>query len=116
MDVTVHFDQKEDAPLAAAAMAQGTDRATILKNLVRAYLPQPKAPVEPVPDAENQRLIDTLRAWSEEDASDDKDELSRRDAETSEFLRNLEANRLTLRVPDRLCHWLPLYSTRPPQA
>ncbi|HLK58777.1 MAG TPA: hypothetical protein VKU00_19550 [Chthonomonadaceae bacterium] len=47
----------------------------------------------PAPDAENQALIDLLRAWREEDATDDPNELERRDAELAEFKANLNANR-----------------------
>ena len=100
MSLTIDFSPQEEARLAAAAQAEGTDRATVLRNLVHTYLPQPKVAVDAEPDAENQRFIDLLRSWSVEDATDDEDELERRDVESSEFLRNLKANRLTLRLPE----------------
>jgi hypothetical protein len=56
------------------------------------------APVsKPQIDAENQALIDLLHSWQEEDATNDPQELERRDAETSDLLINIQRNRLSLR-------------------
>ena len=60
---------------------------------VRVY--EPKA--DPQIDQENQAIINLLRSWREEDATDDPQELESRDVETDELMANLKANRLSLR-------------------
>ena len=50
----------------------------------------------PQVDQENQALIDLLHAWREEDATDDTQELERRDVETDDLMKNLQASRLSL--------------------
>ncbi len=60
---------------------------------VRIYQPEPAPQV----DTENQVLINLLRSWREEDATDDTQELERRDGDTSDLMTNLQANRLSLR-------------------
>ena len=54
----------------------------------------------PHTDNENQALIDLLHSWREEDATNDPQELGRRDAETNDLLTQLQASRLSLREPD----------------
>jgi len=49
---------------------------------------------------ENQALINLLHSWREEDATDDPQELKRRDAETNTLMSNLQASRLSLREPE----------------
>ena len=63
---------------------------------VRVYEPE----TAPQIDQENQALIDLLRSWREEDATDDSQELERRDAETNALMTNLQASRLSLREPE----------------
>ena len=50
-------------------------------------------------DEENLKLIKLLDTWSQEDATDDPDELDRRDQENAEFMANLQANRVNFPVP-----------------
>lgn len=54
----------------------------------------------PQADEENQALINLLQSWREEDATDDPQELERRDAETNALMSNLQADRLSLRGPE----------------
>lgn len=54
----------------------------------------------PRADPENQALINLLHSWREEDATDDPQELERRDAETDTLMSNLQASRLSLREPE----------------
>jgi len=54
----------------------------------------------PLADSENQALINLLHSWREEDATDDPQELERRDAETNALMSNLQASRLSLRGPE----------------
>lgn len=63
---------------------------------VKVYAPEPFLPI----DQENQALIALLRSWREEDATDDVQELERRDVETNHILTNLQADRLALREPE----------------
>lgn len=57
-------------------------------------------PSVPQVDEENQALIDQLRAWRKEDATDDPQELERRDAETNALMTNLQSSRLSFREPE----------------
>jgi hypothetical protein len=63
---------------------------------VRVYEPE----AAPQADPENQALINLLQSWREEDATDDPQELERRDAETNALMTNLQASRLLLRGPE----------------
>ena len=54
---------------------------------VRVYEPEATPNVDP----ENQALSDLLHSWREEDATDDPQELERRDADTHELLSRLQA-------------------------
>ena len=63
---------------------------------VRVYEPD----TAPQVDQENQALINLLHSWREEDATDDVQELERRDAETNALMTNLQASRLSLREPE----------------
>ncbi len=60
---------------------------------VNVYAPNPV----PMVDEENQALINLIHSWREEDATDDPQELERRDAETHAMMTNLQADRLSLR-------------------
>ncbi len=92
MSITLDLSPQDEARLVAAAEAEGVDRAAVLRRLVRTHLPQPKIPLEAVPNERNQRAIALLRKWREEDATDDEEELERRDIENAELMRNLEAH------------------------
>lgn len=51
-------------------------------------------------DEENQTLISLLQSWREEDATDNAEEMERRDTETDTLMNNLQASRLSLRGPE----------------
>lgn len=59
---------------------------------VKVYEPE----TVPQVDEENQALINLLRSWREEDATDDPQELERRDADTNALMSSLRAGRLSL--------------------
>ncbi len=63
---------------------------------VRVYEPE----AVPQADEENQALINLLHSWREEDATDDPQELERRDTEANALMSNLQASRLALREPE----------------
>lgn len=63
---------------------------------VRVYEPE----AVPQADEENQALINLLHSWREEDASDDPQELERRDVATDALMSSLQASRLSLREPE----------------
>ncbi len=63
---------------------------------VKVYAPEAVLQI----DEENQVLIDLLRSWREEDATDDLKEIEIRDAENSALMSSLQAHRLSLREPE----------------
>lgn len=63
---------------------------------VKVYAPE----TAPQADQENQALINLLHSWREEDATNDPQELERRDAETDALMSNLQASRLSLHGPE----------------
>ena len=63
---------------------------------VKVYEPE----TVPQADEENQALINLLRSWREEDATDDPQELERRDADTNALMSSLQSSRLSLREPE----------------
>ena len=92
MTLTLELTEEETVRLEALAKAQGGDMAQIAHDLLAADLLSVAAPVE-------DRTLNLLSQWAEEDDTDDPEELQRRDVETAEFMANVEADRLTLAVP-----------------
>ena len=100
MSLTVDFSPREEARIDAVAREKGTDWATVLRDLVREHLPDSDKISSANPDEENLKVIALLRAWREEDKTDDETELARRDNENREMMRNLAADRTTFPVPE----------------
>lgn len=95
MTLIIELTPEEEARLQEMAQTKGV-------NMVQ-YARQQLGLAEPtvlVPDAENQALIDLMKQWIAEDATDDPEELARRDADTEELLKNLKANRVQFPVPE----------------
>jgi hypothetical protein len=63
---------------------------------VKVYEPE----AAPQADPENQALVNLLQSWREEDATDDPQEMERRDVETGTIMSSLQANRLSLCEPE----------------
>ncbi|HZO89830.1 MAG TPA: hypothetical protein VFB38_15990 [Chthonomonadaceae bacterium] len=88
MTLIIELTPEEETRLQEAARQHGLE--------IQEYARQRLGLVEPrltAPDAENQALIDLMRQWMAEDATDDLEELERRDAELAELKANLNANR-----------------------
>lgn len=98
MTLTIELTPEQEARLADAAQKEGAEPSVLVSKWISEHLPPAKA--QAAPDAENQAVIDLLRSWREEDATDDDQELERRDIENEALMKNLQANRLTLRVPE----------------
>ena len=96
MTLTIELTPEQEARLADAARKERLDPTILASKWIEEHLPPVQAQV--TPDAENQAVIDLLRSWREEDATDDEEELERRDKETQIFLHNLQTNRLNLRT------------------
>ena len=96
MPLTIELTQEQEARLAEAARKEGAEPTTLVSQWISEHLPPAKTPA--APDAENQAVIDLLCSWQAEDATEDEEELTRRDNETKELLHNLETNRMALRT------------------
>ena len=97
MTLTIELTAEQEARLADAARKERLEPTVLASKWIEEHLPPVQAQV--TPDSENQAVIDLLRSWREEDATDDEEELERRDIENEALMSNLQANRLTLRVP-----------------
>lgn len=90
MDITIHLTTEEETRLKVQALQNNLELAQYARQ--RLGLVEPAALA---PDAKKQALINLLRSWREEDATDDEEELERRDAELEAFKANINANRAT---------------------
>ena len=97
MILTIELSSQEEGRLISAARLKGLDPAEFARKLVTEHLP---LVTSTAPDEENQALIDLLRSWSDEDATEDPQELRRRNIETEQFLSHIESNRLTIGSPE----------------
>ncbi len=97
--ITLDLTPTEEARISTVARQIGLAPAEYVKKLVTEHLP-PSEPTVPTVDEENQALIALLQSWREEDATDDPQELQRRDDETNTLLSNLQSTRLSLREPE----------------
>lgn len=88
MTLTIELSREEEERLKRAAQQEGMGVEEYAKQ--RLGLADPS---QPVPDAKNRALIELLESWRREDATDDEEELERRDAEWEELKANLNANR-----------------------
>jgi hypothetical protein len=93
MNITLELTDEESARLAVLARTQGGDPSRVAHDLLAADLLTAASPIE-------DRTLELLSQWAEEDDTDDSEELQRRDIETEEFMAAVEADRLTLSVPN----------------
>lgn len=80
------------------AKARGIDVKTLFKAML-AGLPDAGKDASP-PYRPGANTVALLEQWIAEDATDDPEELERRDRETEELLANLKANRVNFPVPN----------------
>lgn len=95
MHLSIEISPKAEAKIAAAIRITGQDVSTLIEELID----QMPIETEPVPqvDEENAKVIALLRSWTDEDQTDDVEELERRDLENDELMRNLQANAVGFR-------------------
>ncbi len=97
MHLSIEISPQAEAKIVAASMTTGKDIATLIENLIE-HMPSPETQVLPV-DQKKAEAIALLRSWRAEDATDDEEELARRDVANEELMRNLQANPVWLRTP-----------------
>lgn len=95
MTLILDLTPEEEARLQQEAARNGVDVKQYARQRLGLTKTKPSAP-----DAEGQALIDLMQQWIAEDVTDDPEEIARREADWEELEKNLEANRLTLPVPE----------------
>jgi predicted DNA-binding protein len=83
MTLTIELPPELTARLQQAAKQQGVEPTEYARRLIEIHLP----------DAKGLALANLMQQWIEEDATDDLEEIARRNAEWSELKANLNANR-----------------------
>ncbi len=92
MTVTIDLTPEEEASLRHLADNKGLPAEELVRQTVKQMLPSAET-AAPVVDSKTQNLIDLLESWRREDATDDPEELDRREREWEELKANLNANR-----------------------
>ena len=95
MTLTLDLPPEVEAALAEDARRKGTTPTEmILEDLRERYVPAQEAALVS-PPARNP-MLDLFAQWAAEDATDDPEEIARRNREWEETKANLEANRFSL--------------------
>jgi hypothetical protein len=84
MDITIKLTEDEEARLRAAADRNGVSASECARQLLVTHLP----PGEP-----KDRTLELFAQWEAEDATDDPEEIARRNREWEEFKANMNATR-----------------------
>lgn len=95
MSITIELEPETEARICEESKQRGVDPQEIVRQLVESAFP-PKLTEEQRRQAQiakNQKAIEMLRRWREEDATDDPEEIARAEAELEEFKRNMNLNR-----------------------
>lgn len=92
--IALDFTPTEEARIITVARQTGLAPADYVKKLVRESLPPVQPAARPTVDAANAAAIAQLRAWTEEEATDDPREIAEAEAELKELMRNLNRNRI----------------------
>lgn len=93
--MTIALDPEIETRLKGEAARRGIDAAEYAQQLLAANLPARPA----TPPARDQATLDILDAWERETATDDAEELARRQAEFEEFKLGMNRNRLEMEGP-----------------
>ena len=85
--MTLQIDLTPDirARLEAQASRLGLETTEYARKLIEENLPKP-----------NQSTLELFRKWEKEDATDDPQEIERRNREAEEFMQNLARNRIEM--------------------
>ena len=84
MMLQIELTPEQEAHLQEEASRQGVALAPSVRQ---------RLGISPVPDAENQALIDLLQEWDTEDAAMTEEEAAAAEADWEELTANLNANR-----------------------
>ena len=94
--MTIKIPPDVGSQLKKEAQRQGLDADTYATTLIKRGLPKA------VPD---QGTPDLLARWAAEDATDDPDEIQRRNEEAEQFMRGLARNRQEMEGPHARKIW-----------
>ena len=89
--MTITLSAKAESLLRGAASQHGVDTSEYASKLIEEALS--KVPVD-------QATIDLLDQWDREQATDDPEEIARRQQEVKEFMEGMNRNRLDMEGPD----------------
>ena len=93
MTLTLHLNPAEEARLSTAARDNGLDPDRFARKLLIEHLPAAPCDARGI-DPENAAAIALLRAWLQEEATDDPEVIASAQKDLDEFKQNLNANRL----------------------
>lgn len=98
--MTIQLPPDLEARLKDEAQRRGVDPNECAKQVLEQGLPL--RVTSPVRD---QATLDLLAQWRAEDATDDPEEIARREREGEEFMRNLDRNRREMEGPNARRLW-----------
>jgi predicted DNA-binding protein len=90
MTLSILLSPETEARLKGEASRQGLDAADYARKLLEVALSKP---------APDQASIDVLTKWERDNATDDPDEIARRQKEFEEFKEAMNRNRLEMEGP-----------------
>ena len=94
--MTLTLPSEIEARLKEEASRQGLDPAEYASRLIEQGLPRPQP---------NQATLDLLARWDAEDATDDPEEIARRQREAEEFMQSLARSRVEMEGPNARKLW-----------
>ena len=92
--ITLDLSLAEEAQVSATAWQNGLAPAEYVKKLVQENLPPAQIETETQASARRAAAIAQLQAWSEEDFTDDPEEIRQAEADFKELTYNLNRNRI----------------------
>lgn len=87
--MTITLSPEIESRVKAEASKTGVDANEFVAQLIEEALPRP-----------NQATLDLLAEWDREQATDDPEEIARRQQEGEQFMRNLARNRFDMEGPN----------------
>lgn len=95
--MTIHLPPELEERLKVEAARHGVEPSEYVAGLIEKAI----AP----PPTDNRATMELFARWEAEDATDDPDELARRQREGEEFMQNLNRNRLEMEGPNSRMPW-----------
>lgn len=97
--MTISLTADLEARLNQEAARRGLTPSDYAVELLERSLPGPPS------GHPNQATLDLLAKWDQEDATDDPEEIARRQREAEEFMQNLNRNRIEMEGPNSRKLW-----------